>query len=135
MTEPRPLLLIGAVSIIAAIISASSGSNFGLALLTGGAAALGAGAILILLLVDRVRPAPPPVTTVDTEVLVTLRDAMTSGAIGRGRIIAAVQTADWTAGGSSRPLTVDEERRLLELSQVEFRAWLSGELDRLEHET
>ena len=136
MTERSALVLIAIVAVVAAVVAVVAGPNFGVALFMGGAAALGAGAIAVLVLSDRVRRAGGRATVVNTEILVTLRAALSSGSIGRQRVIAAVQSVELGFGVKGGPsIGIDEERRLVELSPEKFRAWLSEQLDRLERET
>jgi len=135
VTQLRPLLPVAILAIAAAGVSAASGPNLGVALFTGAAAAFGAGVLVVLVIGDRVRRPSTPAPVIESEILVTLRDALSSGSIGRGRVIAAVQSVDWELGRSGPAVGADEERRLLELSAAQFRVWLTEQLDRLERET
>jgi len=135
MTETRPLVVLGTVALVAAIVSIVAGPDFALALFLGGVAALCGGLVAVLVLGGQVRRTVAPDAVLDSEILRSLRDSMTSGPIGRQRVIAAVQSAERASSEGFAPIGVDEERRLIELPQNEFRRWLSGELERLERET
>lgn len=136
MTDRRSLLMVGVVAIVAAVVAVLAGPNFGVALFLGGAAALAGGLVAILVLADRVRRTHGPAVVVDSEILLSLRDSLRSGSIGRQRVIAAVQSVDRAAGAEGGvPVGAEEERRIVELPQEAFRAWLAEQLDRLERET
>jgi hypothetical protein len=136
VTDRRSLLMVGVVAIVAAVVAVLAGPNFGVALFLGGAAALAGGLVAILVLADRVRRTHGPAVVVDSEILLSLRDSLRSGSIGRQRVIAAVQSVDRAAGAEGGvPVGAEEERRIVELPQEAFRAWLAEQLDRLERET
>jgi hypothetical protein len=136
VTELRTLAILGIAAAGAAAIAVAAGPDLSVALLSGGAAALAAGLVVVLALVGRVRPTRGRPRPVESELLVTLRDGMTSGPIGRQRVIAALQSVERSAGiRDGIPVGAEEERRLVEMPVGEFRAWLAEQLDRLERTT
>jgi hypothetical protein len=136
MTELRTLVVLGVVAVVAAIVAVAAGPDFDIALVLGGIAALLGGLVALLALGGQVRRTAGPAEIVDSAVVRPLRDSLTSGSLGRQRVIAAVQAVERAAsGGGFAPIGIDEERRLLGLPPEAFRRWLSGELDRLERET
>jgi hypothetical protein len=136
VTALRPLLAIAIVAAVAATLSVVAGPNLAVALLLGGAAAFGAGVVALLVLGERIQRTVGRPVMIESESLVTLRDALSSGSLGRERIIAAVRALEW--GQSIRDpssAVIDDDRRLLDLPAGEFRSWLAGRLERLERET
>jgi len=129
-------LAIAIIAGAAAALAIAAGPNLAVALFLGGAAALGGGVVAILVLGDRVRRTETRPVAVESETLVTLRDALSSGPLGRERVIAAVRAVEWgQAVRDPSPAGAEEDRRLLELPREEFRRWLTERLDRLERET
>lgn len=89
---------------------------------------IGAGPLLERLRPAR-RPAPPP----ERDSLVLLGDAFHAGVLGRRSILATVRALEVQAFGDRvRPLTLDEEERLLAAPLPKFRAWVEARVGALE---
>lgn len=68
--------------------------------------------------------------------LVALRNAFTTGRLGRQTIVATLASLHRELGHAALArVDADEERRLLDLPATEFRAWVDREVGRLERET
>jgi hypothetical protein len=69
----------------------------------------------------------------ESDSLLRLRRAFRSGEIGRTTILATVHALERDLGpGVRTPLSVEEERRALQLPQDQFRTWVDERLQRIE---
>lgn len=114
------------------------------------AVALPAGALAVLLIaivgVAEIRSRTSPLTPegaepgpsprherVEGDSLLRLRRAFKSGQIGRASILAALHALEQDLGaGGPAPLSLEDERRALDLSPEEFRQWIDGRLRSIE---
>lgn len=125
------LIVVGAV--LAAVGAASTDLSAATALAATGAAVAAFGGFVWVGPTVRHRYPAAPIPAGST--LTLLRDAFRSGPLGRQAIVATVVSLERDAGIVATGMGPDEERRLLALPPAEFRSWLDGRLDRMEHET
>jgi hypothetical protein len=90
----------------------------------------------------RLAPAPRGVTRqeppdrVESDSLLRLRRAFTSGTMGRSAILATVRALERDLSPWGRTLlSLEAERRLLELPPEQFRSWIDERLRRIEATT
>jgi hypothetical protein len=127
------LLLFGGVM---AVLAAATTHDLGIATTLAGFAAGLAGLGVLVLLLPVVRVRHSPVAHLVGAPLVQLRESFESGPIGRQTIVSTVTSLEQAhAGLAVHRMSPDEERRLIAIDVVAFRAWLDDHLDRLERET
>jgi len=125
----------GAIVAVALGVSIAASDYPGLAAVAG-ALALGAASLFALraALPWLARPGPPPPAP-PTDPLTGLRRSLEGGALGRDRIVYAVQSLELSSGILRGPsMSPAEVRALEELPPEEFQDWLGQRLDRLERE-
>lgn len=132
------VLIGGALAAAGAAIDA--GSNLVVAVPAGAAAVLLVTVVGVTEIQSRTSPLSPtegekasaPIRErVTGDSLLQLRRAFQSGKIGRSLILATVHALERDLGpGGPMPLSLDEERKTLDLPPEEFRKWID---DRLHH--
>lgn len=113
-----------------------AGGNVATAVPAAALAAAAAAGLAAQELWPKVRRTVTPRPLPSGDPLIALRDAFTSGRLGRQTIVATIATLHRELGhGTLSRVTADEERRLLDLPSGEFRMWVDGEVARLERGT
>ncbi|MGI0131592.1 MAG: hypothetical protein ACREDK_00610 [Thermoplasmata archaeon] len=113
-----------------------AGGNLSTAVPAATLAAIAAAALAAQELWPKVRRPVAPLPPLSGDPLVALRDAFTTGRLGRQTIVATIATLHRELGhGTLAHTSAEDERRLLDLPASEFRAWVEGEVARLERGT
>lgn len=132
MSSPTAVLL-GVLVVLGAAVALWASSDLAIAAPAATLACLALVGLAASTLVERLRPTRNAPPAPERDSLVLLGDAFHNGILGRRSILSTVRALEVQAFGDRvRPLTLDEEERLLASPQPEFRAWVEKRLVALE---
>jgi len=124
-----------AVAIVATFFAVSAGTNAEQAV-PAAAVAVGAGALLLVGIVERTRwPRPRGIPTVPPDPA-RVRSMLEAGAFGRPSLVRLLDSIERTGGNpNASPASPEEIARLQTLSREKFRAYLDDRVSDLERRT